>query len=182
MLLFCLILFFQANSSYGKNYGTHEDTDAYDPNTKKKILPLPRHILLPEVTYERAPDIEGEYTLNFSKHRFWFIVMIASWNERSADIAKIFNSHIQEFKHRDIGVLALFSQNTSQDVEKWRVKNKPLFDNYFASRNLTDSLKNTKIPALWLVGTKGEILLKLELPTIQQIDASIQKSFILTSF
>lgn len=182
---YCLIffLFSQVQLSYGKgkDYGTKDDTDIYDPN-KKKIPPLPRHILFPEVTYSRAPDIEGEYTLDFSKHKFWIIAMIASWNQRSSEITKIFNSHMQEFNEHDIGILGLFTQNTEQDVEKWRLINKPLFDNYFASRNLVDNLKNPKIPMLWLVGAKGEILLKYELPTIQQIDTTIEKSFILTSF
>ena len=158
----------------------HEE--AQTEKVKKKILPLPRHIFLPKVTYSRVPTIEGEDTLNFSKHRFWFVAMMASWNVRSADITKIFNSHHQEFKERDIGVIGLFSQNTKLDVEKWREQNKPLFDNYFASRNFVDSLKNPKIPYVWLIGEKGEILLKLEMPTVQQIDASIEKSFTLTGF
>lgn len=154
----------------------------YDANGKKKIPPLPRHIILPEVTYGRLPDVEGEYALDFSEHKFWFVTIIASWNERSNDITKIFNANQAEFKKRNIGLVALFAQNTEEEVEKWRLANKPMFMNYYASRNFLDSLKNPKIPCIWLIGSKGEILLHLELPTIQQIDESVQKSFVLTGF
>ncbi len=182
-----LISFSLAEAAQAKDYGMNgnrRDTNIEankDPH-KKDIHPLPRHIFLPYITYSRVPDERGEFELDFADHHYWLIVMISSWNERSADIVKIFNTHMSEFNTRDIGVIGLFSQDTLKSIETWRQKNKPLFNNYFASRNFLDSLKNPPIPQIWLLGKKGEILLKYDLPTVQQIDTLIEKSLILTNF
>lgn len=195
LFVLCILCFIQIThweSAYGENE-TQKSTQ--DPRKKdlhqnenpeqgsqKKIKPLPRHILLPTITYARSPDIEGENTVDLSKHTYWFITVLASWNQRSADINRIMNSHASEFQKKNIGVFILFSQNSKEDVEEWRLKNKPAFENYFASRNFMDNVQNPKIPLIWLVGSQGEILAKLEMPTLQQIDTIIQKSFILTGF
>ena len=192
IFLLSILFFVQTNPSYAENNEPKQDAnqskeksqgkDSFDTQDKKKIPPLPRHVLLPEVTYSRAPDITGEFTLSFSEHKIWILVIIASWNKRSAEIAKIFNQHEKEFKQRNIGVMALYSQDTEDNVDEWRKKNKPFFDNFFASRNFMDSLNNPKVPSIWLIGDKQEILLNYELPTIHQIDVVIDKSFILTGF
>ncbi|MES2615629.1 MAG: hypothetical protein V4591_09460 [Bdellovibrionota bacterium] len=181
ILIVFLFICFSARAEEKKDASVKSDAGVYDP-VNKKILPLPRYLLLPTVTYSRAPDIEGEFSLDFSKHRYWFIALIASWNQRSSDIAKIFNSHSDDFKTRNIGVLGLFAQNTEVEVGKWREKNKPLFETFFASRNFLDSVKNPKMPMVWFIGEKGEILLKIELPTVHQIDASVEKALTLTGF
>ena len=178
MLLLCSIIGSQSITSYAEK----SPPDTKKETNPKKIPPLPTHAFFPELSYARAPDDTGEYTVEFSKHKFWIVVFIATWNSRSIEIEKIFNLKKKEFDHRSIGVLALFSQNTEHDVEDWRLKTKPLFDNYFASRNLIDALRNPKIPSIWLLGNQGEILIKQELPTIQQIDSIVEKAYLLTGF
>lgn len=199
LLVLNFFLYIQANASSSKDedpknsaskqeppkkddHGSKKDDHAEKKDEKKKIPPLPRHVLLPPVTYSRSPDVEGEFTVDFSKHKFWILVLIATWNKRSVEVTQILNSHMQDFRERNIGTLGLYAQNGEKDVEKWKAVNIPLFHNFFASRNFLDSMKNPKIPMIILLGNKGEILLKYELPSLQQIDATIQKSFVLTGF
>jgi hypothetical protein len=178
--LFFVLLLMTNNKIFAESAKkTDESKESYKI---KNIKPLPRHVLFPVITYARAPDVEGEFTVNFSERRFWLVIMLATWNEKSIEITKKLNVVIDELKRRDVGVLGLFTQNTDLDVEKWKKQNNPLFDNYFASRNLIDELNNPKIPSVWILGKQGEVLYKQELPTIQQIDTAIKKIFTLTSF
>jgi hypothetical protein len=181
LFLFCFLSTLGYPSAYGENNPPKKDNIS-EAIPKKKIPPLPRHILFPDITYSRAPDKEGEFTLDFSKHRFWIVIILASWNEKSKRINRILNKNKAEFEYRDIGILALYSQDTEDDVDIWREQNHPSYENEFASQKFLDKLKNPKVPSVWLLGEKGELLLNYELPTERQFDIIVKKSFILTGF
>ncbi len=146
------------------------------------IPPLPRHVEFPSITYGKEPTVEGEAEVNLSKMRFWYIVVLASWNPRSSEITDILNKNYKQFSLRNVGVIGLFSNDTIESIIAWRKKNKPLFLNEFASRNFLDSLKNPKVPTVWVVGSEGEILQRMEMPTMQNMQESVEKVMILTGF
>jgi hypothetical protein len=146
------------------------------------IPPLPRHMDFPTITYGKEPSVEGETEVNLSTMRFWYIAILASWNPRSSEIADILNKNSRQFGMRNVGVIGLFSNDTLESIVAWRKKNKPLFLNEFASRNLLDELKNPKIPTVWVVGSEGEILQRMEIPTRQNMLESVAKVMILTGF
>lgn len=146
------------------------------------IPPLPRHVDFPTITYGKEPSVEGETEVNLANMRFWYVVVLASWNPRSSEITDILNKNYKSFTGRNVGVIGLFSNDTLESVVAWRKKNNPLFLNEFASRNLLDALKNPKIPTVWLVGGQGEILQRLEIPTKQNMVESVEKVMILTGF
>lgn len=143
---------------------------------------LPRYIKMPVVSFGKEPSIEGEMELDFSHMRFWYVAVIASWNPRSAQISEVFNKNYGQFVARKIGVIGLFSQDTVEAVSEWRKKIIPKFMNEFASRDFLDSLKNPKVPTVWLVGSEGQILQRLEMPTVSEMSESINKAMILTGF
>ncbi|WP_222435696.1 hypothetical protein [Fluviispira vulneris] len=146
------------------------------------IKPLPRHKLMPPVSYGKEPSVEGEKSLDFSTMRFWYVVVIASWNPRSEEISTIINKNFRLLSARKVGVIGLFSQDTEESVAKWRKKIMPQFMNDFASRNFLDAMKNPRVPTLWLVGSEGEIIQFLEMPTKEEMMKSINKVMILTDF
>ncbi|KAB8029768.1 hypothetical protein [Fluviispira multicolorata] len=146
------------------------------------IKPLPRHFSMPPVTYGKEPSVEGEKKLDFSNMRFWYVVVIASWNPRSEEISDVLNKNYKIFVARKVGVLALFSQDTESSVAKWRKKIIPQFMNEFASRDFLDAMKNPRVPTVWLVGSEGEILQRLEMPTKEEMAQSVNKVMILTGF
>lgn len=146
------------------------------------IPPLPRHSIFPSVTYGKVPSVSGDSELNFSEKRFWIIIILASWNPKSSEITDILNKNFKQFEKRNVGVIGLFSNDTTESVEIWRKKNKPLFLNAFASRNLLDDLKNPKVPTVWVIGNEGEKLQYLELPTTQKFLECVAKVMVLTEF
>jgi hypothetical protein len=146
------------------------------------VRSLPRHMEFPRITYGSEPSVEGEMEHHFTSMRFWYVAIIASWNPRSSEIAEVFNKNYKQFALRKIGVIALFSNDTVVSVTEWRKKNNLLFLNDFASRNLLDALKNPKVPTVWLVGSQGEILQRLEMPNKEKMLESVQKVMILTGF
>ncbi|WP_130610557.1 hypothetical protein [Fluviispira sanaruensis] len=146
------------------------------------IKPLPRHKLMPTVSYGKEPSVEGEKSVDFSSMRFWYVAVLASWNPRSEEISMIINKNFKQLSARKIGVIALFSQDTEESVAKWRKKIMPQFINDFASRNFLDAMKNPRVPTLWLVGSEGEIIQILEMPTKEEMMQSINKVMILTGF
>lgn len=146
------------------------------------IPPLPRHVEFPPITYGKEASIEGETELNITKMRFWYVAILASWNVKSNEIADILNKNYKVFTQRNVGVIALYSNDTKESVANWRKKNNPLFMNEFASRNFLDALKNPKIPTVWVIGNLGEVLQRLELPTKEEMQKSVEKVMILTAF
>ena len=122
------------------------------------IPPLPRHVEFPPITYGKEASIEGETELNITKMRFWYVAILASWNVKSNEIADILNKNYKVFTQRNVGVIALYSNDTKESVANWRKKNNPLFMNEFASRNFLDALIKPIIPTVWLIGNVVEVL------------------------
>lgn len=184
-LLFAFLASFFSNSVQAADEKKKDDHGAPPPDPHAAPLyipPLPRHVTFPVITYGKEPSVEGETALNLSKMRFWYIAILASWNPRSGEISEILNQNYKLFSMRNVGVIALYSNDTIESIEAWRKKNNPLYLNVFASRNLLDELKNPKIPTVWVVGSEGEILQRMEMPTKQNILQSVQKVMILTGF
>ena len=152
------------------------------PPVSVYIAPLPRHVEFPTISYAKEPSVEGESEVNITKMRFWYVVIMASWNPKSVEITDLLNKNYKVFMQRNVGVVGLFSNDTVDSVMTWRKKNNPQFLNEFASRNFLDALKNPKIPSIWLIGNQGEVLQRLEMPTKENLQESIEKVMILTGF
>jgi hypothetical protein len=178
-----VIVFISILSVLEANAADDKKKDVAPPAAQPAYIPpLPRHIEFPTISYGREPSIDGETEANLSTMRFWYIAVIASWNPRSEEITDVLNKNIKQFGMRNVGVIGLFSNDTMDSVSAWRKKNKPLFLNEFASRNLLDLLKNPKIPTVWVLGSHGEILQRLEMPTKEKMIESVEKVMILTGF
>ncbi|WGL60674.1 hypothetical protein QEJ31_03535 [Pigmentibacter sp. JX0631] len=152
------------------------------PQTPVYIPPLPRHMEFPTISYAKEPTVEGEAEINVAKMHFWYVLILATWNPRSAEITDIINKNFKTFSQRNVGVIGLFSNDSLEAVNIWRKKYNPQFLNEFASRNLLDALKNPKIPSVWVIGNQGEVLQRLEMPTREMMLESVQKVMILTGY
>ncbi len=162
--------------------GSTPATPGGNPPAPVYIPPLPRHAEFPTISYAKEPTIEGESEINVSKMHFWYVLILATWNPRSAEITDIMNKNFKVFTQRNVGVVGLFSNDSIEAVTAWRKKNNPLFLNEFAARNFLDALKNPKIPSVWVIGNQGEILQRLEMPTKEMMQESVQKVMILTGY
>lgn len=152
------------------------------PQTPVYIPPLPRHLEFPTISYAKEPTIEGESEVNVAKMHFWYVLILATWNPRSAEITDIMNKNFKTFSQRKVGVIGLFSNDSVEAVNIWRKKYSPQFLNEFASRNFLDALKNPKIPSVWVIGNQGEVLQRIEMPTKEMMLESVQKVMILTGY
>ncbi len=187
LILFTLSFIFIATRWHIQSFADSQPTNPQKKDTSKNektvsILPLPRHIEFPPITFGKTPSVEGTTQLELSSMRFWYIVVIASWSPRCLEITEILNAYFEKLQQRKVGILALFSNDTLTSVENWRQKHKPLFQNEFASRDFLDSLKNPKVPTLWLIGKDGEILQNRILPKKSDILESMRNAMTLTDF
>ncbi|APJ04441.1 hypothetical protein [Silvanigrella aquatica] len=183
MTILCLLLsrnVFAADEK--KKDDPHAANSVSAPPPPVYIPPLPRHVEFPTVTYGKEQSVEGEMELNLATKNFWYVVVISSWNPKSKEITSILNHNYKVFESRKIGVIGLFSTDTVTSVSDWRTQNKPLFETGFASRNFLDALKNPKIPSVWVLGRRGEILQRLEIPSKEDMQKSVQRVMIMTGF
>jgi len=185
MIIFVLNILILVNQSIAAEDKKKEDNAGAahgGPPIPIYIPPLPRHVEFPSITYGNDVSVEGETELNISKKRFWYVFVLASWNPKSIEITEILNKNYNIFNSRNVGIIGLFSNDTKESVMEWRKKNNPLFLNEFASRNFLDALKNPKIPTVWVIGSQGEVLQRLDMPTKENMQESVRKVMILTGF
>ena len=86
-----------------------EESKSEDPGVVgKKKPPLPRFIIFPNIYYDSEPSEGGKYKVNFSDHRFWYILFISTWSPKCAQLLQLFKENYMQLKKRDIEVLGLY--------------------------------------------------------------------------
>lgn len=159
---------------------------AVKPAVKAEATPMPRYIHLPAVELQTiSANSEGaleKLTYDFSRKRFSLVFVFGSWNRRSQEIAVKINERMGFFDERHIGVVGVFSHDTKISLQKWQKDVGPRFLIGLAANDFIERLRNPKVPTLWLVNNRGEIMHRSELPTNKELDGLFSKVTLWTDF
>lgn len=143
--------------------------------------PYPRNIHFPRVPIVSL-ETKNELFYQFSDNRYTFLYVMGTWNPRTLELVKILNAQVPEYRKRFVGLLGVFSHDTSESVKQFVEANKPLFTVTLATAKFIEEFKNPKVPTFWLIDKKGRIVQTLAIPTNQQIEELHQKVLFWTKF
>lgn len=126
---------------------------------------FPRRLRLPPLSLT-VPGEAGtpRDPLDLVKSRFTVVAILASWSPRASQVARVLSEKSREFESRGISIVGAFSHDTERALENWMRVEKPRFTLGLASHEFLDKLGNPKVPSLWVVNHRGEIVTRSELP------------------
>jgi hypothetical protein len=134
------------------------------PAAAPKVTPWPRRVLFPNPGLRNAPGFDRPPPWNPRDWRFSVLVTLASWNPKSEEMVQ-WMSHISDvFSVKKVLVLGVFSHDTAESIERFAVAQRPRFPAGVASSVFLKSFGNPKVPTVWIVNVRGEIVTRKELP------------------
>lgn len=107
--------------------------------------------------------------------RFSHLCIVGTWNKSTQVVHQYFQKHIQFFEKYKIATVAAFSHDTPENIAAWAERNKPRYLFGLAQTEFVDKLNNPKVPTCWLLTREGQIVIKHEVPTEQNLLSVYQK-------
>jgi|GEM_PF-5034424 len=119
-----------------------------------------------------SPSTAGELTpWNPKASRFTVVALLASWNPKSTALVPWLNGIAQgELARRKVRVLAAFSHDTAASVSRFVKETRPRFEVGLAPLPFVKNMGNPKVPTVWIVNNRGEIVTRKEMPSDAILD------------
>jgi len=136
-------------------------------NAPASATPWPRRIFLPTLVLEDVPGwtAPGATRRALSADaRFTIVAVLASWNPASSPLAAWLTSVAVSLSARRVRVVGAFSNDTAPSVLRFLTRERPRFEAGLAPAEFLKELGNPKVPTVWVVNPRGEIVTRKELP------------------
>lgn len=143
--------------------------------------PIPRHVFLPNVALI-ADGKNGKQKFDGEKFRFGMICILATWNQKTAPVARFLNEKYDEFTRKKIEIIGVFSHDTAEALELWKKTEKPRFLVGLADESFIDALLNPKVPVCYVTDSKSKIVIFLENPTQKNLVSASESLALWTDF
>ncbi len=143
--------------------------------------PFTRRITLPPLKLLRAGQQRAE-SFEPRSWRFSHVCVLGPWHKGYQSVHDYFQKHTEYFARYKIAAVGAFSHDTPENLAVWADKMKPRYLFGLAQTEFVDKLKNPKVPTCWLLSREGQILLKIETPSDQDLSSVYDKLKLWTEF
>lgn len=162
--------------------------EAKKPSTANEAQPtqprkniIPRRIPAPDVAFRDVASGRA-VTPDYGSHRYTMVFMIASWNPLSAEVTQVAAKAYPKFRARTLQVFAIGSHDTEDALREWVTTQNFRFPVGVASIPFIEKLGNPKLPAVWLINHRGDMIFYREKMTPVQVKKLVENLHTWTDF
>lgn len=137
---------------------------------------IPRRLPAPEVIFRNV--LTGEEVVpDYTTHRYTVVLLVASWNALSRDVAERARDLVADFPERALQLYGLGSHDTEAALREWVRTARFRFPVGVANVDFITRLKNPKIPCLWILNHRGEMIFfreRVDVPLVERLVGNLR--------